>query len=88
MAHRVLVLSDQEWQDLVDIIDRTLEYEGEYFYEYAHELSKIDSVTQQEYDQALEAYDNEEGEAAMDNLAAISQHCSFSSAVRLWRKIS
>lgn len=88
MAHRVLILSDQDWQDLTEILDRTLDYEGEYFHEYAHELTKLDGVTQEEYDQALETYNNEEGNDAMDNLAALSKNCTFASAVRLWRKIS
>jgi hypothetical protein len=88
MAHRILVLTDQEWSDLVALIDTTLDQEGEYFYEYANELSKIDGVTQEEYNQALEAFNNEEGDGTQDDLAAVSQHSSFCSAVRLWRKIS
>jgi hypothetical protein len=88
MAHRILVLTDQEWQDLTNIIDHVIEYESEYFYEYANELTKIDGVTQEEYNQALEAFNNEEGDDNQDNLAAVSQHCSYSSAIRLWRKIS
>jgi hypothetical protein len=88
MAHRILVLTDQDWDDLVALIDSTLDHEGEYFYEYANDLTKIDGVTQEEYNQALEAFNNEEGDDNQDNLAAVSQHSSFCSAVRLWRKIS
>lgn len=88
MAHRVLILTDLEWDDLTNIIDATLELEGEYFYEYAADLTKIDGVSQEEYDQALQNFENEEGDDTLDDLAAISQHCNFSSAVRLWRKIT